>query len=311
MKRIDRRGFLKRSGIWVASGLALPWLTSRRLIEGTLAPDPSAPGAVAAGVSGPAVAAFELQTPHQVLQMDVSYTTYVTRFNQLYNQGYRPVWVQGSTNSAAPATFSGIWVRDGNNNFYGWINMTTTDYQNNFSLYLGQGYRPISVSGYQDNGANRFAAIWLYAPTVAYDGVHNDTNAQYQSFVTAEDTKHYIPQVVDGYAVGTNPTASDEFISIFANVPSVLWLARHGMTSSDYSSYFTTYANAGYHVTSLSAYQINGVTYFAAYWIKDSVNDWYGRHDWTPSALFSQAVTFEQADYQPTCLLYTSPSPRD
>jgi CubicO group peptidase (beta-lactamase class C family) len=284
MKRINRRGFLKSSGVWVVSGLALPWLVKR-----AAPPRPAAP----------AVADYQLQTPHQVLQMDVSASTYSTRFSQLTSQGYRPIWLQGSTNGAGAATFSAIWVRDGAGPWFEWLNMTAADYQTNFTNYAAQGYRPISVSGYQNSEVNQFAAVWLHDPSVGYSGIHNATNAEYQTFVNNAIAAGEWPQVVDGYAVGSSPSASDDYISIWAHLPVTAAEARHGLTSAGYQSFFNTYAALGYHVTCVSAYEINGTTYFAAMMVKDSVNDWYGYHNYLPADLYTQAVSRVQSDYQP------------
>ena len=231
--------------------------------------------------------------------MDVSANTWLSRFNQLVSQGYRPIWVQGSTNGAGAATYSSVWVHDGRTDWYEWQDMSASDYQTNFTNYASQGYRPISVSGYHNSGVNQFAAIWLHDPGVGYSGIHNATNAQYQTFVNNAIAGGLWPQVVDGYAVGTSPSASVDYISIWANLPATAAEARHGLTSAQYQSFFNTYAPQGYRVTCVSAYQINGTTYFAAYMVKDGITDSAARHDWLPGDLFNNAISLEQQDYQP------------
>jgi len=293
MKLTTRREFLKRSGLWAVSSLVLPWLTRHGR-------DPAATRTDFQGVLGPqaptAPTAYELQTPHQVLQMDLAASDYDARFTQLTSQSYRPIWLQGCTNGAGAATYSAIWVRDGAGPWIEWRDMTAASYQAYFNTYA-PGYRPISVSGFRNSGVNQFAAVWL-AASAAYQGIDNDTNAQYQAWVNTQVSNGLMPQVVDGYAVGTDPS-SDDYISIWADVPAYLFEARHGLTSAGYQSFVATYAAHGYHVTCVSAYQINGTTYFAAYMVKDAVTDWIARHDTLPAALISQAVTFEQTDYQP------------
>ena len=294
MKPINRRLFLRNSGRLAAAGLALPWISMRKFPVESFPGIETAPNQLAP--SAPTV--YQLQTPHQVLQMDLAGSDFDTRFAQLASQGYRPIWVQGTANGTGAATFSAIWVRDGAGPWQLWRNMAASDYQNFFNTYQSQ-YRPISVSGYQDSGNNRFAAIWLGSTGIDYSGIHNATNAQYQQFFTDSANAGLWPQVVDGYAVGANPSASDYYISIFANIPATGAIGKHGMTSSDYQSYFTTYASQGYHVSCLSAYQINGTTYFAAYWVKDGITDWLGRHDWLPNDLYNASVGDVQNDYQP------------
>ncbi|HTP11463.1 MAG TPA: serine hydrolase [Anaerolineae bacterium] len=295
MKRITRRAFLKDSGV-VTAGLALPWLINWQAALRGVAQDSTSELFPAAPT---APTAYQLQTPHQALEMDVSASTWDTRFTQLANQGYRPIWVQGSTNGTGAATYSGIWVRDGVGPWYEFRDMDAATYQTNFTNYGNAGYRPISVSGYQNSGANRFVAVWLYAPGVGYSGIHNATSAQYQTFVNNAVSAGLWPQVVDGYAVGTDPTASDDYISIWADLPVTAAEARHGLTSAQYQSFFNTYAPQGYRVTCVSAYQINGTTYFAAFMVKDGITDWSASHDWLPGDLFNHAIDLEHQDYQP------------
>ena len=298
MKRVNRRTFLKESGLWIAASLPLPWLLSQGISP--LKSAVQAGLAAFAPLAPAAPTAYQLQTPHQALMMDLPDSLYGPRWTQLTGQGYRPIWLQGANNGSAVPTFSAIWVRDGVSPWWEWHNMTASDYQAMFNTYGSQGLRPISVSGYQDNfGTNLFAAIWAPSNGIGYTGIHNATSAGYQTFVNNSKNAGEIPQVVDGYAVGASPSATDDYISIWAFIPPVPWQARHGLTSSAYQAFFNTYAPQGYRVSCVSAYQINGTTYFAAYMVKDNITDWYAYHDYLPGDLFNQAVSKEQADYQP------------
>ena len=120
------------------------------------------------------------------------------------------------------------------------------------STFASSGYRPISVSGYQEGGANVFAAVWLYDPGVGFGGIHDATNAQYQSWVNNVIAASQVPQVVDGYLSG----GTDHYISIAANLPVTAWIARHGLTSAQYQSEFSAWTSQGYRVTCVSAYQV-------------------------------------------------------
>jgi hypothetical protein len=293
MKPITRRAYLKQGGLFMV-GLAAPQLLPRAM---DALGQQSAAAPTSDGVDGAAAPTpYELQTPRQVLQMDVPASIWGTRFTQLVNQGYRPIWIQGSTNSAGAATYSAIWIRDGRTGWVEWQDMDAATYQNYFTTYASQGYRPISVSGYQSNGANLFAAIWLYDPGVGYSGIHNASSAQYQTFVNNMIAQNYVPQVVDGYAV-VGP--SDNYISIWANTTSVPWVARHGLTSAQYQSEFNAWVSQGYRITCVSAYQVGTTTYFAAFFVKDGLTDFYAYHDALPGTLFANAVNLKNNDYVP------------
>jgi CubicO group peptidase (beta-lactamase class C family) len=296
MSSISRRAFLKQSGLLVAAGLLPPWVSRLRL---------SALGQV--GNPGPWVDAFprspnlpadlttQLQTPHHALMMDLSLADFVDRFNQLASQGYRMLWVQGVGNGGSAATFSGIWIRDGITNWYGFVNMDAAAYQDKFNSSAAQGYRPISVSGYQDSGNNRFGAVWLYDPGADYVGIHNTDGAGYQTFFNNNVANGYRAQVVDGYLAGT----VDNYIAIMSKAGSGAWVAAHGLTSAGYQTFFNNWAGQGYRVIDVSAYKVGGTTYFAAIMVNDGAFSSAARHDYLPSDLFNQAVSFAQTDQQP------------
>jgi CubicO group peptidase (beta-lactamase class C family) len=296
MSSISRRAFLKQAGLLVAVGLMPRWAVKLKPLAAGQAGNTS--GWVDAFATSPTLPSdftTQLQTPHHALMMDLSLADYVNRFNQLASQGYRMLWVQGVGNGSGAATFSSIWVRDGITNWYVFVNMDATEYQNKFNSYASQGYRPISVSGYQDSGSNRFGAIWLYDPGVDYVGIHNTDSTGYQNFFNNNAANGYRAQVVDGYAAGT----VDNYIAIMYKTGSGGWVATHGLTSADYQSFFNNWASQGYRVIDVSAYQVGGTTYFAAIMVNDGAYASAARHDYLPSDLFNQAISFAQTDQQP------------
>jgi hypothetical protein len=311
MRILSRRSFLKLSGL-AAFGLAFP---SSKIIPAVQHSSPSAgvdqwlsgkpatwnlkttASSVPAVVSTASIT-YELQTPHYVFQMDYSSSGWQDRFSQLVTQGYRMLTVQGVDNPTTGATISAIWVRDGLSQWIELQGMDSNSYQTNFISYFLQGYHPISVSGYQDSGAVRFAAIWV-KDSALYDGRHNINSGDYQTFANGEIVKSYQPMCVDGYANGT----ADNYIAIWANEGPASWIARHGTTSSDYQTDFNSYSTQGYLVTDLSAYEVNGVTKYAYIMKNDGTNpSFYGRHDYDPAPFYSDAVTRIQNDNMPTVL---------
>ncbi len=308
MSQISRRRFLQGLAALAAAGLAKPLFKFSALaapagISGGWMPDNPLPGQLAgpAAVAAPAgpsaaPAAYQLQTPHQALLMDVSAAVWDARWTQLTNQGYRTTRVEGVDNSGVGASYSGIFVRDGLTDWYEWRGMDHNSYQTKFDDYAATGYIPISVSGYQDNGATRFAAVWL-KQAAAYTGIHDATNAQYQSFVNTNiNTYHLRPLAVDGYPV----SGADYYISIWSDLGSGNWLARHGNTATDLVNNWILYNPQGYRVTDASGYNIGGTAYFAYFMVQDNRPStlWYG----TPSFIYSKAVDNAKADLEPNVI---------
>ena len=59
--------------------------------------------------------------------------------------------------------------------------LTGADYQSEFNRWTGAGYRLTSVSGYEENGDARYAAIWRKLPGPAWQARHGLTSQQYQA----------------------------------------------------------------------------------------------------------------------------------
>ena len=56
------------------------------------------------------------------------------------------------------------------------------------------------------------------------------------------------------------------------------WIARHGLTPSEYQSTFTDLANQGYRLKVVSGYTRGGQERYAGLWIKTPGPDWVARH---------------------------------
>ena len=59
------------------------------------------------------------------------------------------------------------------------------------------------------------------------------------------------------------------------------WVARHGLTSGQYQAEFDKWVAAGYRLTSVSGYDVNGSARYAAIWRKTSGPAWQARHGLT------------------------------
>ena len=93
---------------------------------------------------------------------------YQSAFNTYTAQGYRPRFVNGYTVSNS-ARFVAYWDKSpapaG-----GWVarhGITSAQYQSEFNNWLAQGFRLVHISGYQDAGQARYAALWEKSATAA------------------------------------------------------------------------------------------------------------------------------------------------
>jgi CubicO group peptidase (beta-lactamase class C family) len=84
-------------------------------------------------------------------------------------------------------------------------------------------------------------------------------------------------------------------LSLFLTAQAVNpWQAKHGLTSSQYQTAFSSLASEGYRLNYVSGYTINNVPTFAAIWEKKSSPAWVANHGMTA------------ADYQTKFNTYTS-----
>src|ERR1051325_5562884 len=58
--------------------------------------------------------------------------------------------------------------------------MTAADYQQAFDDFAKAGFRPVSVSAYEDGGQALFAAVWHYDKNAIYFGRHGMTSDEFQ-----------------------------------------------------------------------------------------------------------------------------------
>ncbi len=259
---------------------------------------PRPPAAAANGpASAAAVTAYQLQTPRQAVLIDLIEGDYASRFNQLVAQGYRPIWLQGAGNGPESASFSAIFVRDGSPAaWYEWHNLDDEDYQAKFDYYAGQGYIPISVTGYRDSGGEtRYGAIWRSAPGVGYYGAHGFSGEDYQDFFDAMDALGMRPQLVEGY-----PTSEGaRYMSIWSEAGSGGWVAGHGMSAGEYQGFFEYYTSDGFHPISVSGYDTGGAPQFAAIMVDSAVPGFEACHESAPGDFYNTAADNARGDGQP------------
>src|SRR5215207_8245725 len=126
--------------------------------------------------------------------------------------------------------------------------LSAADYQTEFNKLTANGYRPVQVSGY----GGRFAAIFE-KPGSSYPLVarHNLTAIDYQTEFNKWTAQGYRPVSLRGYAVGNQA----RYAVVFEKQPnSPAWIARHGLSDSNYQIEFTKWTGQGYRPADISAY---------------------------------------------------------
>ena len=221
----------------------------------------------------------------------LSSADFQTTFNSLTSQGYRLTWVSGYTMNNDPR-FAAIFEKKPSPAWVAHHGMTSADYQSKFNTYVSQGFRLVLVNGYTVNGVDYYVAIWDKSPSGQWVARHGLTSAGYQAAFNQYTSEGYRLKHVSGYAIGNQA----RYAAIWEKVTgTTAWVARHGMTSTEYQSAFNTYVGQGYRLVLVNGYQVNNVDYYVAIWDKSPSGPWVARHGMTSTAY---QVEFDNNYYQ-------------
>lgn len=77
------------------------------------------------------------------------------------------------------------------------------------------------------------------------------------------------------------------------------WQARHGLSSADHQTLFTTLASQGYRPICVSGYEVAGTDRYASLWYKVSGPEWRARHGMTPAQYQAEFDTLTSQGFRP------------
>ena len=159
--------------------------------------------------------------------------------------------------------------------------MTSAQYQLAFNNATAQGYRLVLVNGYTAaNGLDKYVAIWekTAGSIPSWVAKHGMTAAQYQSEFNSWTAQGYRLKHISGYAIGN----AARYAAIFEKPSSTpAWIARHGLTATQYQAEFNLRVSQGYVLVLVSGYSVSNIDYYAAIFEKRANNPWIARHAMT------------------------------
>ena len=204
---------------------------------------------------------------------------YQSEFNNLTAAGYRLSYISGYQVNNQDR-YAALFVKT---NGPAWIarhGLTSAQYQSEFTTHTKNGFRLTLVNGYTINGQDRYIAIWEKTPGPAYVARHGLTSAEYQSEFNKLTGQGFRLTHVSGYSIGNQ----DRYAAIFEKTGGPAWVAKHGLTSSQYQSEFNNLTAQGYRLTHVSGYSVGNQPRYAAIFEKRSGPGWIARHDMTSSS---------------------------
>jgi hypothetical protein len=186
---------------------------------------------------------------------------------------------QADVQSCAKAEphFAAIWEKSSGPAFVARHGLTSEEYQQQFDQLVGQeGYCLTDVSGYEDQGQVRYAAIWEKKSCPPFVARHGLTSQEYQQqFDKLVGQQGFRLKLVDGYSV----SGQDRYAAIWEKSSGPAFVARHGLTSEEYQQQFDQLVGQeGYCLTDVSGYEGGGQARFAAIWEKGPCPTFVARH---------------------------------
>jgi len=272
------------------------------------------PGTTAAAASIPHNDASKIEARAPVpwtARHGLTSAQYQSTFDFLASSGYRLAYVAGYTWNNDPR-YAAIWDKNVTAAWVARHGLTAAQYQQAFDTYTSQGYRPKHVYGYAVGSSARYAAIWDKTPAPgngAWLARHDLGPAQYQQAFDLYRSQGYRLVHVSGYA----DNGQARYAALWEK-PSAgySWVARHGLTSSQYQQAFNDYTSQGYRPVKVSGYVVGGVDYYAAIWDKAPSPPWVARHGLTSDQYQSAVDQWTGQGYRLTVVsAYTMGSNQD
>ncbi|MGE3166770.1 MAG: peptidoglycan DD-metalloendopeptidase family protein [Planctomycetota bacterium] len=231
-------------------------------------------------------------TGFQQVRHGVSAASYQSTFDAMVANGYRPVWVDGSSyngntyyNVVFDQSNPGPWVA--------FHNLTSAQYQTQFTTWTNAGYRLTHIDCYPVGSSLRYAAIFVdqaFGPV--WTASHGLTAAQFNSEFTTRSNQGYHPEVIS--VVDLNGTLY--FTTLWEQGSVGSWYAYYGMTSAGYQTEFTNQSNAGRELRYVNAYTDDaGTGRYVAVWSSVGPSSWVGRHNLTSGGFQTEFDTWTGA----------------
>ena len=137
--------------------------------------------------------------PAWVARHGLTSAAYQREFDRLTGLGYRLIDVSGYA-IRGQDYYAAIWERRSGPAWVARHGLTSAQYQTAFNNYTADGYHPIDVSGWGNNGTAHFAAIWERGSSPAWVARHGLTSAEYQAAFDQFVREGYRLVHVSGYS---------------------------------------------------------------------------------------------------------------
>ena len=204
---------------------------------------------------------------------------YQAAFNDLTGEGYRLVKISGYS-VARTDYYASIWTQAPGPGWVGMHGLSRADYQAQFDTLTAQGLRPVDISGYERNGGDAYAALFVASTVPGWTAYHGIAASDYQGIFDQNVGWGQRPLRVSAYTVG----GAEMFAAIFVTADGTPWAAYHGIDGPTFQAAFDEQGARGMRLVDISGYERNGTDYYTATFDASPVSFWIAHHNLSADA---------------------------
>lgn len=188
---------------------------------------------------------------------------YQQQFDQWTQQGYRLMHIE-SYLSGSNVCYAPIFVKSPGPAWTAYHGRTAEQHQQQFDSLTAQGFRPINVTSVSLSGVRTYAALYE----------KRDVGSFFlKSFMTPPEYQTQFDQNIQAgrklvYLNAYTHLGSPRLIAIWQEKAAAPFIARHGLSSSQYQAEFDKNLGNGFLTRAVTGYEEGGSQHFAALWSK-------------------------------------------
>lgn len=147
-------------------------------------------------------------------------------------------------------------------------NMSSEEYNQKWTHYKDQGYRPTDIESYRVNGQQKYSGIWVKNKEgYGWSSRRNLTASQYGTYFQEQKRKGYRVVDIEAYPTSGGTRYSAIWVQ---NKENIAWAQFRDMSRSTYQNKVNEYGNKGYLLVDFEAYKVGNEERYAAIWEKRS-----------------------------------------
>ncbi len=183
-------------------------------------------------------------------------------FETYHDQGYRPREISVTPDSNGNPRFNVIWKKRNGEGYYTYFGLTDAQWQQKWNEHVVQGGMVVEEQvTYEDNNGARHAAVFISSPKVNFYEYHHMTSLVFNTTFDALNNAGFRLTNMNVAEINGNRS----YGGIWRKVPGA-WVARYGLTPSEYQDKYEEYAAQGYRLYRIQGYANS--ERFAAIWTK-------------------------------------------